>query len=347
VRSRDLPAWAKPAAVVAVVALLVVGGAGWWLKRQLDPPGGPGRAVDIEVAQGTSTSGVADLLAVHDVVSSGTLFKLYVRAKGAGPFQAGTYHLRQHLSMAHAVELLDAGPALPAVVSITVPEGFVLPQIANRVHARDPRLDSQAFLSLVTSGQLRSRYSPTGQPSLEGLLFPDTYRVERGDTEQTLATQMVATFDVTAQSLGYDQAKELTGYSAYQVVIVASLVEAEAKSDEDRPKIARVIYNRLAKSMPLGIDAAFYYTLPLERRGTSLRQSDLARDTPYNTRLHAGLVPTPIMAPGRPSLEAALHPAAGTWLYYVLQDKRTHAFSTDYQQFLRDKKAAEDKGLIP
>jgi UPF0755 protein len=87
--------------------------------------------------------------------------------------------------------------------------------------------------------------------------------------------------------------------------------------------------------------------LPLERRGTSLRQSDLDRDTPYNTRLHTGLVPTPIAAPGRASLEAALRPADGPWLYYVLQDERTHAFSTDYQQFLRDKAAAEDKGLIP
>jgi UPF0755 protein len=334
-------------AVAAVVALVLVGGAGWWLKRQLDPPGGPGKAVDVEIVEGTSTSGVADLLAARDVVSNGTLFKLYVKAKSAGPFQAGTYHLRTRLSMAQAVEILDAGPSLPAAVNITIAEGLVLGQIANRVHARDPRLDASAFLSLVSGGQLRSRYSPAGQPSLEGLLFPDTYRVEKGDTEQTLAQQMVTTFDATAQSLGYDRAPQLTGYSAYQVVIVASLVEAEAKSDADRPKIARVIYNRLSKGMPLGIDAAFYYTLPLERRGTALRQSDLARDTPYNTRLHAGLVPTPVMAPGKPSLDAALHPAEGTWLYYVLQDRRTHAFSTDYQQFLRDKKAAEDKGLIP
>jgi UPF0755 protein len=158
---------------------------------------------------------------------------------------------------------------------------------------------------------------------------------------------MVSTFEQVAGSVGYDQAEQLTGYSAYEVVIVASLVEAEAKSDEDRSKIARVIYNRLRIGMTLGIDGAFYYTLPLERRGTSLRQSDLDRDTPYNTRLHAGLVPTPIAAPGRASLEAALRPADGPWLYYVLQDARTHAFSTDYQQFLRDKAAAEDKGLIP
>jgi peptidoglycan lytic transglycosylase G len=98
--------------------------------------------------------------------------------------------------------------------------------------------------------------------------------------------------------------------------------------------------------MPLGIDSAFYYALPLDRRGTLLRQSDLDRDTPYNTRLHAGLTPTPIDMPGKPSLEAALHPADGNWLYYVLQDSTTHAFTNDYQEFLRLQAAAKQKGLL-
>jgi UPF0755 protein len=341
------PRWVVPIAIVVVVGLVAILGGGWWLKRQIDPPGGPGATIEVIVPEGTSTSGVAEILASKDVVENGTIFKLYLKAKSAGPFQAGTYRLRTHLAMSAAADALERGPALPAAVNITIAEGLVLEQIASRVHRRDPRLSAEAFLSLVKSGQVRSRYSPVGQASLEGLLFPDTYRVEQNDNERTLVEQMVGTFDSTAQGLGYDQAQQLTGFSAYQVVIVASLVEAEAKSDADRAKIARVIYNRLAKGMPLGIDAAFYYTLPLDRRGTALRQSDLARDTPYNTRLHAGLVPTPIMAPGRPSLEAALHPADGSWLYYVLQDARTHAFSTDYQQFLRDKAAAERKGLIP
>ena len=275
-----------------------------------------------------------------------TVFKLYLKAKGAGPFQAGTYRLHKRSSAAEVVATLEDGPALPAAVNITVPEGLVLEQIAARVHERSARLSAATFLALAKGGEIRSRFSKPGEPSLEGLLFPDTYRVEQGDDERTLVQQMVTTFDGVAAGLGYDQAEQLTGYSAYEVVIVASLVEAEAKSDEDRAKIARVIYNRLNRGMPLGIDGAFYYTLPLDRRGTALRQSDLDRDTPYNTRLHTGLVPTPIAAPGRASLDAALHPADGPWLYYVLQDKRTHAFSTDYQQFLRDKAAAERKGLL-
>ena len=334
-------------AAVAVVALVALAGGGLWVKRQIDPAGGPGKAVDVDIPDGTSTNGIIDLLARKHVVSNGRVFELYVKVKRAGPFQAGLYHLHEHSAMGAVIDVLDKGPALPPAVNITIPEGLVLAQVAARVAKRDPRLSATAFAQVAASGDIRSRYSPPGQASLEGLLFPDTYRVERTETERDLLREMATTFDDTAQSLGYDQALQLTGYSAYKVIIVASLVEAEAKDDVDRPKIARVIYNRLAKGMPLGIDAAFYYTLPLDRRGTPLRQSDLARDTPYNTRLHAGLVPTPIDMPGRPSLEAALHPADGTWLYYVLKDARTHAFSTDYQQFLADKKAAEQKGLIP
>jgi UPF0755 protein len=343
----DLGRFKRPVAVVAIVAVLAVAVTGWWLSRQIDPPGGPGASVELVVAEGTSTDGVANQLAAEGVVSNATLFKLYTKAKGAGPFQAGTYNLRKNLSMGEAIKLLDLGPALPAASNVTVPEGLVLEQIAQRVEKGVDRFSADAFLALAKSGELKSKYSPAGQPLLEGLLFPDTYRVEEQDTEATLVQQMLDAFDATAQGLGYDQAEQLTGYSAYELVIVASLIETEAKSDEERPKIARVIFNRLKLGMPLGIDAAFYYTLPLDRRGTSLRQSDLDRDTPYNTRTRTGLIPTPIAAPGKASLDAALHPADGPWLYYVLQDERTHAFSTDYNQFLRDMRAAQQKGLIP
>jgi UPF0755 protein len=346
VRDRQVPRWLWVTALVAVVALVVLGVGGVWVHNQVDPPGGPGKPVAVDVPEGTSTGKLIDLLADKHVVASSSVFRLYVRVKGAGPFQAGLYNLRENSAMGDVISTLKKGPSLPAAVNITIPEGEVLAQIAARVQKRDPRLSAEQFSKIAASGTIKSRYSPPGETSLEGLLFPDTYRVERTDTEAILIQRMAATFDSLAQSIGYDQATQKVGYSAYQTIIVASLVEAEAKDDSDRPKIARVIYNRLAKRIPLGIDAAFYYTLPLDRRGTALRQSDLDRDTPYNTRLHTGLVPTPIDMPGRPSLEAALNPAPGDWLYYVLKDERTHAFSSTYDQFLRDKAAAEAKGLL-
>lgn len=328
----------------AVVLALGIGALG--LERTVNPSGGPGAAVDVDIPAGTSTGGIVKLLAENDVVRNGSVFRLYLRANGKGAFEAGLYHLRKNLSMGAAVKALSKGPALPPAVSVTVPEGFTLEQVALRFANRDPQLRADAFLAAARDGSIKSRYSPPNQRSLEGLLFPDTYRVERRDNEATMVQRMVDTFDSVAQSLGYDDARTKVGRSAYETVIVASLVEAEAKSDVDRGKIARVIYNRLAQKMPLGIDAAFYYVLPLDRRGTPLRQSDLDRDTPYNTRLRAGLVPTPIDMPSKESLAAAINPEPGPWLYYVLKDKTTHAFSSDPQQFERDRAEAQRKGLL-
>ena len=337
--------WLVITATIAAVAVLAVGGGAFWVKSQINPSGGPGAVVSVDVPKGATTNDIGKLLEVKGVITSAQVFRLYLRLKGGGPFDAGLYKLRKNSAMGSVVDALDAGPALPPAVNLTVPEGLVLAQVADRI-ARVKHLRAATFLAEASNGDVRSIYSPPGQPSLEGLLFPDTYRIEDTEDELAVLRRMVGTMDDVAQSLGYDQAKAKVGYSAYQTIIVASLIEAEAKDDADRAKIARVIYNRLAQRIPLGVDAAFYFTLPLERRGTALRRSDLARDTPYNTRLHAGLVPTPIMFPGRASLEAAINPEPGPWLYYVLKDARTHAFSTDYQQFLRDKQAAKEKGLL-
>lgn len=338
--------WLVAAAVVVALVLIALGGGAWWLRSKLDPSGPPGAAIEVDVPRGASTNQIAELLADKGVVADARVFKLYLKVKGGGPFDAGLYRLHRRSAMGDVVNVLDDGPALPAAENLTIPEGLVVAQVAQRV-ARISHLSEDAFLAAVASGDVRSRYQPPGQTSLEGLLFPDTYRIEKREDETDVLSRMVGTFDDVATSLGYDQAKQKVGYDPYQVIIVASLVEAEAKDDSDRAKIARVIYNRLDKRMPLGIDATFYFALPLDRRGTGLRKSDLERPGPYNSRQNVGLVPTPVALPGRASLDAALNPAPGDWLYYVLKDARTHAFSTTYDQFLRDKRTAQQKGLIP
>jgi UPF0755 protein len=206
-------------------------------------------------------------------------------------------------------------------------------------------LSSEKFLALARGGTVRSKFQPAGVNSLEGFLYPETYRIEDTEDEAAVLRRMVGTFDDVGDEVGLANAQATAGISPYQAVIVASLIESETKLDEERPKIARVIYNRLAKGIPLGIDATFYFEL--HRRGGALHQSELDRDTPYNTRKHAGLVPGPIAMPRRASLDAALHPADGPWLYYVLKDQTAHTFTDDYNQFLRDKQAAQRAGLIP
>jgi UPF0755 protein len=209
-----------------------------------------------------------------------------------------------------------------------------------------PGFDAASFTAEVESGVVRSLFQPQDVTSLEGLLFPDTYRIDENEDEQAVLARMVSTLDQVATELGYAEAAARVGREPYEVLIVASLVEAEARTDADRPKIARVIYNRLAQGMTLGIDATVYYAL--QRRGGNLTRTDLAVDSPYNTRVNPGLPPTPIGLPGRASLEAAINPERGPWIYYVLADEAgNHAFSESDAQFQRDVAAARRNGLIP
>jgi UPF0755 protein len=282
------------------------------------------------------------------------VFRYYVRFRSHGTIEAGNYQLRRHDSMGSTLASLEAGPQAPPYDQVTIPEGYSVwrsaglpvpgPMVTRLDQAVD-RFTTPSISRVLLSGELRSKYQPAGNGNLEGLLFPDTYRIEEHDTERTIIKAMIDKFDQVAGGLGYDNAQALTGHTPYETIIVASLVEREAGIDADRAKVARVIYNRLEQGMPLGIDASIAYAVGGATNGT-LTASQLATDSPYNTRLHTGLPPTPISLPGRPSLEAALHPADGPWLYYVLAGQDGHHFFTDsYDQFLAAKDRCRAMGL--
>jgi UPF0755 protein len=245
--------------------------------------------------------------------------------------------------MGDARAALQEGPRLD-FTDVTVQEGKWASDVAEIV-ADVPGLDASAFAAELGSGVVRSLYQPQDVTNMEGLLFPDTYRVDQNEDEQAVLARMVTKLDEVATELGYADAAARVGRQPYEVLIVASLVEAEAKVDDDRAKIARVIYNRLQQGMTLGIDATVYYAL--QRKGGPLTRTDLAVDSPYNTRVNPGLPPTPIGLPGRASLEAAINPEPGPWLYYVLSDEEGHhAFSESYEEFQRNVAEAREKGLL-
>jgi UPF0755 protein len=341
--------WLIAIAVVLIAALITAGAAAAWVNRRVNPSGGQGAEVALTVPPGSTTQEIGELLAESEVITDEQVWRWYLRATGGGPFLAGDYTFRENSSMGDAVDVLEQGPALAAFDNVTIPEGLTLGEVVTRV-GESGVLDGGRFFELIGSGTVRSRFQPPEVGSLEGLLFPDTYRLEEGELEggegeQVLLERMVSALDANATELGYDDALARTGRSPYEVLVIASLIEAEAKVDEDRAKISRVIYNRLAEPMSLGIDATVYYALG--RRGGGLTESDLAVDSPYNTRRYPGLPPTPIALPGRASLEAAIDPEPGPWLYYVLADASgIHTFSEDYGQFLDDVAAAREKGLL-
>lgn len=325
---------------------------GWWLYKQVDP-GNPGQELTITVPPGSTTSQIGTLLEAKGVITNATVFQYYAKFRGAGPFKAGNYDgLRQHSSMGAVIDRLEAGPLPPKYTEMAVPEGLWLQDIRALILKTFPQMDPGRLDTALRS--VRSKYQPQGSDNLEGLLFPAVYRVQEGDEgdEQKLVQQMVTKFDQVGDEIGLDKATERlkgqtgkTDLTPYQVVTVASMIEAEAKLPEDKAKIARVIYNRLAQDMQLGIDATVIYALGEHLQ--SLTSSQLKVDSPYNTRQKKGLPPTPIGSPGKASLEAALNPAEGDWLYYVLADENGgHYFTADYNDFLRAQREAQKKGLL-
>ncbi|HUQ62571.1 MAG TPA: endolytic transglycosylase MltG [Acidimicrobiales bacterium] len=326
-------------AVAVIFGALVVS----WVRGQINPSGPPGKEVQITVTKGMSTDSLASLLEREGVIKNATVFTYYARFNGADAIKAGDFTFRANSDLGEVVKVLDAGPKVE-IDRITIPEGLTLKETAAKV-ATLPGRTAERFLALATDGTIRSRYQRAGSNNLEGYLMPETYFIDRKDDEARILTRMVSAFDDTAAQLDIAGGAAKLGVTPDQVVVVASLVEREARVDEDRAKIARVIYNRLARKMPLQIDATVQYALGEQK--ARLLNRDLEINSPYNTYKVSGLPPGPIASPGRESLEAALNPAAGNWLYYVLADANgRHNFAETSAQFEKFKAEAKAKGLL-
>jgi peptidoglycan lytic transglycosylase G len=234
---------------------------------------------------------------------------------------------------------------------VVFPEGFTRLQMAARVQtvAEIARRESHRKVKLSQQSYLAATRQPRSIPgfgskklALEGFLFPDTYDFDRTSTSAQLVQAQVQEFVTKWKTLNlsYARSKNLT---PYDVLKIASMIEKEAVAPGDRPKVARVIYNRLHLGMTLGMDSTIRYALHIP--GTqSLTQSELQNPTPYNTRLHPGLPPTPIANPGLASLQAAAHPANGPWLYFVAEPDKVHSFFTASATAFEQYKAAHGYG---
>ncbi len=325
--------------VVAAVLVVAAAGAFLWVQHQIDPSGPPGSEIELEVASGSTTEDIGHLLEDNDVITSAMVWNYWTRLENKGPFEAGVFVFREHSSFQEAVAVLDAGPKPPELQRVTIPEGLTVTEIVTRL--ADPttgvdRWDAGALQDAIDSPDIRSRYQPDDVTSMEGMLFPDTYEIDDKTDERAFIRRLVTQLDTDLDALDVETGAAALGVSPYQIVIIASLVEEEAKVPEDRAKIARVIYNRLEQGIPLGIDATSRYQAVLE--GRSRDDVDFESDSPYNTRRVAGLPPTPIAAAGRASLEAALNPEPGAWIYYVLKDAEGHhAFLETAREFQKAK----------
>ncbi len=310
------------AALVLVVLAAGVGVAAFVYRPS------PGDEIDVAIPRGASTQQVASILAENDVISSTLFFRAVSRIRGMdGRLQAGLYRLNRGMGTQAALDALSRAP-IEKGTNVAFPEGFAVRQIGERLAARTHIKD---FNAVATNGSVRGPGQPAGVNSLEGYLWPETYFIGEREDAAGVARRMVNTFEAATGDLNWSFA-EGKGLSRYEALIIASLIEREARVDEDRDKVAAVIYNRLAKGMRLQIDITALY-------GTDHKvptRADLQRESPYNTYLIDGLPPTPIANPGLDSIRAALNPADINAIYYVVIDPSgKHGFTDDPAEFER------------
>ncbi|MBD5657723.1 MAG: endolytic transglycosylase MltG [Candidatus Eremiobacteraeota bacterium] len=312
---------ARAAASLLVVVMLVV--AAFWLRGRIARDRTfPIAATTVIVPNGATGHDIALLLAHDKVVSSALLFELLARFKGErSQMKAGEFRFSAHQTLAEVLHQVVAGGQQVAAW-VTIPEGYTAREIAATL-ARTGLGGDAKFVKIFTSESL-DLGAGTKTVNLEGYLFPDTYLVPLDDTPQQVANIMTGRFREMLPSGAAPRAKAL-GLTVPQVVVLASLVEREAKADDERPLMAGVYYNRLRRKMPLQVDATIEYTFAHHK--DVITYADLARNSPYNTYEHIGLPPTPIANPGRPSLLAAFYPQASDDLYYVYKGNGHHAFS--------------------
>lgn len=295
-------------------------------------------SVEIVVSSGMNASRVAALLEQNGVIQSSTEFLRRVEADGTvDKLRPGTYKFSRGEALDSVINKLEKGLGEPNLKAV-IPEGLAASQVVP-ILAKLGMAESGSYAELA--GQPAKFSIPKvggSQPfvtTLEGLLFPSTYFLQPGDGPSQVIKAQLAAFESKAASLAWSNAVALK-VTPYQVVIIASIIEKEARVPEERAKVAAVVYNRLAKGMSLGIDATIRYAVG--KWTGALTQTDLEVDSPFNTRTHKGLPPSPICSPGLAALNAALVPAKADYLYYVLIDKSGHHFFTaSYDEFLKAK----------
>lgn len=328
--------------VVAVIAALVVVGGkvkDRFFSSADDYTGQGTGSIVVTIPSGASGQQIANLLFEAEVVKSADAFyQLALKDARFQSIQAGSFKLRKEMSAEWAMrELIDRGNR--AEGKVTIPEGSRVGQIVTAIAKNTDITEAELTAALDKPETL-------GLPDVaklnpEGYLFPATYEVAPGTTATELLKLMVAKTLAVAKSLDIGTRARALGLTGEQVLTVASILEFEGKLDEDYPKIARVLYNRIEDGMPLQLDSTVSYvsgregdvwTTPEERANPSL----------YNTYQNQGLPPGPIGSPGEKTIEAALNPADGTWLYFLATDLETGetTFSNTYPEHVRACKAA-------
>jgi UPF0755 protein len=338
--------------LIALVGLAAIGGALYVINATFQPlqdENEQSAGVPVQVPDGADAGSIGRLLERKGVIADARFFELNATLTlRRGKLRSGNYVLRREMTNGAAIDALLQGPKVRVVKTfdVTVPEGPSRREAANTLDASGIEGSYlKASGSSKTLARVRRLGAPRGTRTAEGFLFPATYELKAGATAGALVDKQLDAFRDNFSRIDLTRAKR-RNLTRYDVLIIASLIERETPSDKERRLISSVIYNRLRQDISLGIDATIRYAENNWSR--PLRQSELDRDGPYNTRIRQGLPPTPIGNPGLASLKAAADPARTDYLFYVAKPGACHAFSSTDAEFARDlaayNRAREENG---
>lgn len=320
----------KIAIVTFMITLLIISFA--FFYGTLNHPLKGDRDVTITIESGDSFYSLLNELHRNDVIKSPLIIKTYVKFTNAiVDVEPGQYKLHNNMSIKDIVNALKDGDSIDSVY-FTIPEGFNIDEIANKLQT-EGICKSYEFIESVVSYPLPSYIKENNikKYNLEGFLFPDTYQFSKTSDPTELIAKMLERFEeVWANAL--EEAKvTIKDEDVNKIITIASMIEKEARVNEERDKISSVIYNRINKGMQLQIDATVIYAL--EEHVDTVLFKHLEIDSPYNTYKIDGLPVGPISNPGLPSIIAALKPANTDYLFYVLQNDGSHYFTNDDEDF--------------
>jgi UPF0755 protein len=328
--------------IVLLITVLAVAGMSYWLYSSMTAPHQHDKAAQyIVIEKGSTPNQIITRLAAEGVLPSATAIQIYLRTFGdASALKAGEYQFESPITPMQVLKELEKGE--DRTTKLTIPEGFTRFDIAKRIvekFPQNPPVDDKTVLSLMDDITLVKDIAPDAK-NLEGYMYPSTYSFPRDATPKDIVKKMVEQFRRIWKPEWSDQAKAL-GRTPQEIVTIASLIETESGVESERPIVASIIYNRLNKSIPLGIDQTVVYIAKMQNRwdGT-INRSDLDVESPYNTRKYGGLPPGPISSVSESAIRAALSPAKTDYLYYVRNvelNDGSHKFYSSAAEFEKGK----------
>ena len=328
--------------VIFLLLLIGIAGSVFWIYSSLNKPHQHDKTNKyVVIPKGSTPNEIIGKLNTEGIISGELPTLIYLRTLGdAGKLQAGEYQFNSPITPMQVLKELEKGEE--RTTKITIPEGFTRFDIAKRIAEKfpgNPPMDDKAILSLMDDVSLVKDFDATAK-NLEGYMYPSTYSFPRDTAPKEVIKKMVEQFFKTWKSDWTTRAREL-GRTPHEIVTLASLIETESGVESERPVVASVIYNRIAKNIPLGIDQTAVYIAKMQNRWDGvINKSDLEVDSPYNTRRFGGIPPGPISSVSESAINAALNPVNTNYIFYVRNVEKndgSHNFYASAADFERGK----------